>query len=52
MMASYCGQLEVVRTLLEYGADINAIDNVRNQTNDDEVIYSTYYDDNDDVDDV
>ena len=31
MMASYNGQLEIVRTLLEYKADVNAKDNVRNQ---------------------
>ena len=31
MMASYCGQLEIVRTLLEYQADINTKSNVRTQ---------------------
>ena len=31
MMASYNGHLDCVRTLLEYKADINAKDNVRNQ---------------------
>ena len=31
MWASYNGHLEVVRTLLEGGGDINAKDNVRNQ---------------------
>ena len=31
MMASYKGRLECVRTLLEYKADINAKDMVRNQ---------------------
>ena len=31
MRASYNGHLECVRTLLEYQADINAQDNVRNQ---------------------
>ena len=31
MRASWNGHLEVVRTLLESGADINAKDNVRNQ---------------------
>ena len=31
MMASYSGHLEVVRTLLEYKAAVDAKDNVRNQ---------------------
>ena len=31
MMASYNGHHEVVRTLLEGGADVNAKSNVRNQ---------------------
>jgi hypothetical protein len=31
MMASYYGYLDVVRTLLEGGANVNAQNNVRNQ---------------------
>ena len=31
MTASYRGHLEVVRTLLDGGGDVNAQDNVRNQ---------------------
>ena len=31
MLASWKGELECVRTLLEYQADINAQNNVRNQ---------------------
>ena len=31
MHASENGQLDVVRTLLEYGSDVNAQTNVRNQ---------------------
>ena len=31
MMASMTGRLECVRTLLEYKADVNAKNNVRNQ---------------------
>ena len=31
MMVSYNGRLEIVRTLLQSGADVNAKSNVRNQ---------------------
>ncbi len=36
MLASRDGKLEVVRTLLEAKADVNAKSKVRNQTNDDD----------------
>ncbi len=41
--ASATGYLDIVRTLLKYGADVKAQDNVRNQTNDDDDDDDDYY---------
>jgi len=53
MWASGNGYLEVVRTLLEADADVNAKSKVRNQSNydDDNTINYLDYDDDDDDDD-
>ncbi len=50
MLASWKGHLEVVRTLLESGANVNAKNNVRKKSNDNDNNYITinYLDDNDD----
>ena len=52
MGASYYGHLDIVRTLLEAGADLNAQSNVRNQMIDDDdnnnnTFYYLDYDDHD-----
>ena len=54
MRASRDGHLEVVRTLLDCGADVNAQNEVRDQTNDDDDDNSNtfnYLDDDADDDD-
>ena len=50
MLASWKGHLDVVRTLLESGANVNAKNNVRKKSNDNDNNYITinYLDDDDD----